>query len=661
MLSGVMLLSRSLYSAWLIALAIALACGDPSPPTTGSAEAEENPPAPAREGPPGARWDVVDMLREARELQFDASDGGGRAWLEQAEPARPQVSSPARFTIIYEAGPLGVVEDGMIFLQVSPFWGWSTPQTFSPDAPGYTEVTSEAEGVTLEAGTLDQQLLGIQVGGRPLEAGERVRIVYGAGSAGAITDTYAEKRAHLWIAVDGDGDGVRKVLADSPSVEVRAGPAARLLVTLPSVGRPGETLRVCIAILDAKGSRGVEVAGEVRLRDSAGVLELPERVVLEPADEGVKVVEARVRQPGIARLIAEGPNGLEAVSNPLVASAEGPRVLWADLQGHSGLSDGTGTPEDYFRYARDVAGLDVAALTDHDRWGMLPLEDHSELWQEIRRETQRFHEPGRFVTILGYEWTSWIHGHRHVLYFRDEGTVYSSADPRFESPQQLWAALEGQPALTIAHHTAGGPVPNNWEIPPDPRFEPVTEIVSVHGSSEAMDSPSLIYDPVPGNFARDALDRGYRLGFIGSGDSHDGHPGLSQLASPSGGLAAILSEDRTREGVLAALRERRVYATNGARILLRMALGAHRMGSSIDVPEGETLSEALFVRIVAAAPLSSVELIRSGLVIDALEAEGQLELTLQRSLSDLRSGEYVYLRVVQEDGGMAWSSPIFLE
>ena len=92
-----------------------------------------------------------------------------------------------------------------------------------------------------------------------------------------------------------------------------------------------------------------------------------------------------------------------------------------------------------------------------------------------------------------------------------------------------------------------------------------------------------------------------------------------------------------------------------------MALGAHRMGSSIDVPEGETLSEALFVRIVAAAPLSSVELIRSSLVIDALEAEGQLELTLQRNLSDLRSGEYIYLRVVQEDGGMAWSSPIFLE
>ena len=136
-----------------------------------------------------------------------------------------------------------------------------------------------------------------------------------------------------------------------------------------------------------------------------------------------------------------GPGGLVAESNPIVVSAAIPRVLWADLHGHSNFSDGTGTPEDYFLYARDVAALDVAALTDHDHWGMLPLESHPEMWQEIRRETQRFHQPGRFVTLLGYEWTSWIHGHRHVLYFGDEGEIFDSVDPSYESPLQLWQAL----------------------------------------------------------------------------------------------------------------------------------------------------------------------------------------------------------------------------
>ena len=219
-----MQLSRSLYPAWFALLAIALACGDPSPPAPGSAVAEENPPAPAREGPPGARWDVVDMLREARDLQLRPLRrrrarlaGAGRAREAPRLLSRPLHDrlrgGPAWGRRGRHDLPAGVALLGLEH----------AADLEAPTLPGYTEVTTEAEGVELEAGTLDQQLLGIQVGGRPLEAGERVRIVYGAGSAGAIADSYAEKRARFWIAVDGDGDGVRKVLADSPSVEVRRG------------------------------------------------------------------------------------------------------------------------------------------------------------------------------------------------------------------------------------------------------------------------------------------------------------------------------------------------------------------------------------------------------------------------------------------------------
>jgi len=105
----------------------------------------------------------------------------------------------------------------------------------------------------------------------------------------------------------------------------------------------------------------------------------------------------------------------------------------------------------------------------------------------------------------------------------------------------------------------------------------VTEIASVHGSSEAEDTPRKVYASVPGNFVRDVLQRGYRLGFVGSGDSHDGHPGLVHLGnSGSGGLAAILADDATREAVHAALCARRVYATNGPRIFLNVTLDGAR-------------------------------------------------------------------------------------
>jgi len=612
--------------------------------------------------PPGAQRELLEMLRESSALVTHASDGGGRAWLDASGgAAEATVRSPGRFVLHYEVGPLGIATGGTIFFQVSPFWGWSTPQVEYPEAPGFTTVEASGDDIEFDAQTLDQQLLGIEVSGRPLVQGDRFRIVYGAGPAGAIADRYAEKNSRFWFAVDGDGDGYRGFLEDSPGVDVAAGPPARMLVTLPTTARPGERVRVAVAILDVFGNAGPDWSGEIRFPDLPASLEMPSEIRIEDSDGAVASLEAVAGEAGVVRLRAVTNDGIEATSNPMVVSDTGPRILWGDLHGHSALTDGTGTAADYFSYARDVAGLDVAVLTDHDHWGILPLDAHPAMWEQIKHEVRRFHEPGKFVTVLGFEWTSWIHGHRHVLYFDDTGDVKSSVAPEYESPAQLWQSLAGMKALTFAHHSAGGPIRTNWDYPPDPVLEPVTEIVSVHGSSEALDSPVPIYSPVQGNFVRDLLDRGYRLGFVGSGDSHDGHPGLAHLGGPTGGLAAILSEDKTREGVLDAMRRRRVYASNGPRILLRVALGSHRMGSSVRVPEGGELSLELFVQAVAPGPLARVDLIRSGEVVDSLTVDGVSEIVLQRPVEGLRAGEYVYVRVVQEDEGAVWSSPIFFE
>jgi hypothetical protein len=643
-------LSRAI-SALLIGTMVA--CADPGGKDL---HADENP------APPMARMDTVATLKEDLQAVRHPSDGGGSAWLETADGRSTAAiaSTPGRWSLVYEAGPLGVVDGGTIFFQVSPFWGWSTPQVVNRNAPGFTEVTTEADGVTLVPRTLGPELLAIHVTGRNLLTGERIRIAYGNGPMKALADRFAERGSRLWIGVDGDGDGIRALVTDSPTIDVSPGPPARLQLTLPTTARPGESVRLTIAVLDAVGNAGCKVSGDVVFVDTPAGLELPERVTLAPQDHGRKTVTATAHAPGVYRLRATGPAGLSAESNPLSVSTGGPRVLWGDLHGHSNLSDGTGLPEDYFRYARDVAALDVVALTDHDHWGMQFLDRHPELWDEIRIQTKRFHEPGRFISLLGYEWTSWIHGHRHVLYFSDHGQVHSSLDPETETPTGLWRALAGQDAITMAHHSAGGPIATNWSYPPDPALEPVTEVVSVHGSSEAADSPSQIYSAVRGNFARDALDRGYRLGFVGSGDSHDGHPGNAHLAAGTGGLAAILSEELTRHAVLEALRARRVYATSGPRILLRAGLGGVRMGGVIPSQAGADRHD-LVVRAVGTAPLARIDVIRSGSVAETIPGEGAHDFTLTRGLEGLRSGEYVYVRIVQEDGGLAWSSPVFIE
>lgn len=620
--------------------------------------------------------EIVESLRADLAAVRHPSDGGGHAWLEEASgPAT--VGSPGRWTIGYRAGPLGIDAGGVVFLQVSPFWGWSTPQTSRPESPGFTEVTTSAEGVELEAETLDQQLLGIRVGGRRLEEGEELRIVYGAGPAGARADRFAEGDSRFWIAVDGDGDGIRRILADSPGVAVGPGPAARLVVTLPSAARPGAAVRLTVAVVDGSGNAGVPLAGEIRFE---GTLDgepldrasLPAPMTLDPAELGRETVEWTVPEAaGVVRLRGLGPRGLESSSNPLQLTGRGALVYWGDLQNHSAYSDGTALPEEEFLYARDVAALDVFALTDHDHWGMLPLDRTPSMWEEIRELTGRFNEPGRFVTLLGFEWTNWVHGHRHVLYFDGDGEVLSSVDEAYDHPEELWQALEGEKALTFAHHSAGGPISTDWTIAPPPEIEPVTEIVSVHGSSEAPDSPGVIHRPVAGNFVRDALARGYRLGFIGSSDGHDGHPGLAQFASPTGGLAAILAEELTRDAVYEAFRRRSVYATNGPRILLRVSFAGWRMGADVPLrraadgtwaaaggPVDGIPDDTLVVQAIAPGEIERIDVVRSG-AAEGLLCDGGNACSFTLGFAELSPGEYVYVRVVQTDGGAAWSSPFY--
>ncbi|HVS02461.1 MAG TPA: CehA/McbA family metallohydrolase [Thermoanaerobaculia bacterium] len=637
--AALLLACRSEPQAEAPAPVVATAPGVPGPPETS----------------PSARLEVAASLRRDLETERHPTDGGGRAWLvAEASDAPARAGARGRWTVEYEAQGAGIAAGGALFFQTSPFWGWSTPQVRDPEAAGFTRLLPEPAELAHRAETVDQNLLAIRLPDG-MAAGQRLRIVFGAGPAGAAADDYAERGSPFWLAVDGDGDGIRRLVPSPPRVDVAAGPPARLVATLPSTARPGEPLRLALAVLDARGSAGVEVAGELRLTSVPAGLDLPAAVTVRRADGGVLSLQLVAPAAGVYRVRAEGLDGLAAESNPLVVG-EGRRILWGDLHGHSQLSDGTGAPEEYFRYARDVAALDLAALTDHDHWGMQPLATHPRLWSAIREQVAAFHQPHRFVSLLGYEWTSWVHGHRHVLYFGDEGDVLSSVDPRYEHPRQLWDALRGLPALTLAHHSAGGPVATNWGVPPDPELEPVTEIVSVHGSSEAPDAPAPIYSPVAGNFVRDALGLGYRLGFIGSGDGHDGHPGHAHLGAASGGLAAILSEVLTRDAVLAALRARRVYATNGPRILLRAALAGQPMGSQVAAAQLQARPR-LELQVAAPAAVERVDLVRQQGVWQSLPLGAETVLQLSVPVGELRPGELIYVRVVQEDGGAAWSSP----
>lgn len=596
--------------------------------------------------PETAHLGVVEALREDLAAERHPSDGGGVVRLLESTPVR--AGEPGRWLLEYAVGPRGIAEGGAIYFQVSPFWGWSTPQTVAPELPGFTRVSSIPEGLALRAQTADNQLLLITAE-QDLVEGQRVLIEYGAG-AGATADRFRDHEARLWLGVDGNGDGVRRWLDHSPAVVVEAGAPEQWVASLPGTSRAGEEVTLRVAVLDALGSL-TAWTGEATL-DLPPELDGPRSLAVE---DGTGEVVLTVAEDGLHRMTVGGGELAPSESNPLLASANFPRLLWGDLHGHTSLSDGTGSPEDYFTYARDVAGLDFAAITDHDHWGIQPLDQSPTNWRRIRQAVAAAQRPPDFVALLGYEWTNWIYGHRHVVHFSDDGPLLSAVSEGYEHPDQLWEALSGLPSLTFAHHSSGDPIPVDWSIPPNPVLEPVTEVVSVHGSSEAADARRPVTRSRPGHFVRDAMERGYRLGFIGSGDSHDGHPGLAHLAASSGGVAAVFAEHNSREAILEALRQRRCYATDGPRMLLRMTVDGAEMGSRL---RGKR-EAAVHVFAVGTRPIVSIELVADGEVIARHEPDSGV-LAAWDTSRDTTGINYLYARVRQEGYGTALSSPFFV-
>lgn len=664
---------------------------------------------------PNAQLELHWAQLAERERPRDPADGAGRVWVERVGPAgattprtdslRIEAGSRQRIELVFEVADSGIAEGGLIFVQADPFWSWSEAQTHDPNAEGYTTARARAANVEL----VPDNLVGaFRVRGRALQGGEKVDFVYGAGIRGARVDAYAEHDAPLLLGVDATGDGTRAWLPKPALLDISARAPQRLVAFAPPDIAPGSAFEISLALLDGKGNRAswptpspAEAVGALSVDPSSpcpdfkfvvrhiqGVTDaakdastsnaphsrtvgLPKESALQNGCAPQKRHTLSMVAPeraGTLRFQVQGLGPLAAFSaevNPIVVRQADRRLVWGDLHGHSQLSDGTGTPKDYFLYARDVARLDAIALTDHDHWGVRPLDENPDLLEEIREITNGLHEPGRFITLPGYEWTNWVHGHRHVLSFNDALPFYSALDPETDRPDELWAALRGQSVLTFAHHSAGEPVATNWFYRPDPVLEPVTEIVSVHGMSEAEDAPVPVRGGEPGYFVRDTLLRGDRLGFIGSGDSHDGHPGLAQIAGGQGGLAGLMTTELSRPALLEALRRRATFATNGIRPFLEVHLNETPMGGQLQAPlsrdkEDPRTSLNLRIRYEATSPVKRIDLIRSGRVAQ-LAGEGQLSIDLTRSIPGLAPGEFHYVRILEEGGGTAWSSPIFVD
>jgi len=404
--------------------------------------------------------------------------------------------------------------------------------------------------------------------------------------------------------------------------------------------------------------------------DGGGALAGPARLTFDGAEQGVFAGDTRPinvfggfrwTRPGFhfVRLV-EPRSGLEAWSNPVHVTEQPPaeRIVWGDPHWQTFLSDAVRCPEELYAFARDEAFLDFGAISDH----VEAVTDRQ--WEYMAAVSNDYNEPGRFATLIGQEWTNHTYGHRNIYYRGEGGPVLRSTDTRYDTLDKLRRAVGGLDVLVIPHHTASAHAGCDWSFGWDSAHEKAVEIHSVWGCSERPAEAGntlairFLGGEAGGRHVIDALRRGYRFGFVGGGDIHDGRPGDElhtlqkdvagyELLRPQGFTAAFVPE-LTRGCIYEAIRDRRTYATTASRIYLTVHARAEsgRARLAIQAASEDGIREAVCVRNGEDAACCRPD-------------DDPRVVVADQPLGDMGPDEFCYVRVVTGRGAMAWSSPIW--
>jgi hypothetical protein len=332
----------------------------------------------------------------------------------------------------------------------------------------------------------------------------------------------------------------------------------------------------------------------------------------------------------------------------LATNAVGYNVYYGQLHSHTNLSDGYGSPEKAYKYARDTAGLDFFSIADHCSY---PYESgglSEAKYQDMISIADSYNEDGTYVTFWGFEWTSdstaW--GGPDTLLGKGHITVINSPDhceaidEATNDLNELVEWLSDRDAIAFFNH------PGQYGTTFDYfNFDYTDKFVGM----ELWNRNSDYYGS--GTWYHNTMDKGWYIGASGSQDNHDLNWGtLNEWRM------AILAPALTREDLLDAMKARRFYSSRDNNLVLSFTCNGYQMGSVIEA--GTDLS------VVIEASDGDSEIFSQ---IDLLENETVIETWTPNSTNPILSttvngdpADYFYVRVYQGGGWQAISSPIFI-
>lgn len=354
-------------------------------------------------------------------------------------------------------------------------------------------------------------------------------------------------------------------------------------------------------------------------------------------------------------------------------------LFWGVFHGESLRWDAAEQIEHCLRYFRDEKALQFYGVSSFDS----EEETSSDLWKMVSHHVTEANEDDRFSAFLGSQYVGEPkeEGVRQFIFSKDSKPLLRKKDTKSNSLKKIYKTIPAKefisiPTMTIAKQTA-----YNFEDF-DPEYEPVVEIYNAWGSSECLAKDGNPF-PLQGKklsetkegSVKEALIKGRRFGFIAGGlDDRGIYADLyeSDQKQYTPGLTAIFSKDQNRTALFESLRNKRCYATTGAKIIVGFNIAGQEMGSELTTKTkpGLAFNRHITGDIIGTTPISEIEILRNGKVIQTFSPnEYSYSLTYDDSdeISKIAlSGRedpfiFYYIRVHQEDGHVAWSSPIWID
>ena len=591
--------------------------------------------------------EVPPAVRTESDLHALFSDPSG---FSELTPNRVVSCSRHEFRMTHTVGKEGIAVGGGIlaFVEGSLWRDNHIPQTEDPSGPGYVTVSHAGGGrvditeiVEPVTGLHDREFgIRVTVSDAPLRTGDTITLVFGDRSGGgpgaqanvvAWTYTHNYKRAWwhrmpvltVWVdaratetflPLERDHAHTFTVVPDRP---------AKLFVTAKAHAQVGVPHDLNIAVLDRFQALAVPAyTGRVRFSCDRDDVELPAPIHLREGDGSHCRVTWVPQGEGTYVITAETDDGLAGVSSPVVSAPELPelRVYFGDIHSHSIYSgDAVGEIEGQYEHGRHVANLDFMCASEHAEY------ETDNQWTANQILVQRYHKPGEFVPISGFEWA-------YMNADGEKGTAWDTATSTAKTTtikscagstvatgnlERMWRHFEGrEDVLAFGHHPLAG---IRWHQH-NPKYERLLEMYSGWGNSEIRGNPRQPWRTQGGLSLQEVLATGSRVGVIAGSDNHDARPGYAGIGEqfsksvadaiwkPSG-LAVVWATGLTRKEIFAAWRARRTYATSGARILLSFKVNDCWMGS--DLALGSTDPRRLVANVIGTAPLGSVTVIKN--------------------------------------------------